>query len=387
MRFDSQRVLTTTVVPTVNLHRSLDEGYGPNVTQHGSTIAPACTSACASVGVTVRITFALPFPDTPNVTHLRVHRGLTDPSFAGAAVRSAAATVQLAVAGVDAYGMTVAVTRSDGGVWGPGGGNTLHNMSIEYEAVSFLPRAVDRDGVAETTTAPHDNPWQRMWHLRFLGELVPAYTGRVTLQLVGGPAVRVLLNHTQVMSIKEIRYPDNYRLYHVTAEVSMVEGVAIPIEVQASSAASMSSDNHFMLSWSVPGVFDSPVLIPASAFRHRVRAMCLSHQFTSSRAYTDECLDSHPNQVWRVDGGFIRPSHQLYSDAAATTNTHCLTSNNHAWTDPNNLRPDHYVWDIRSCYPGGLIDFLATNTPRCSERCVFLEVLCVAVFATHLWAI
>lgn len=262
--------------------------------------------------------------------------------------------------------MIVTVTRS-AGMWGPGSNMTVASLHIEYEAVSFMPAGVNRHGVPESDATPNVNPWLEQLSLRFIGELVPAYTGRVTLHLVGGPAARVLLNHSQLLSIKSIRFPNDNRLVHVSADVNMVAGSPIPIEVQASSAASYSSENHFMLQWSMVGKFNSPVMIPPSAFQHRARAMCLAHQFSSERAYTDECLDGHPNQVWRVDGGFIRPSHQLYSDTDATTNTHCLTSNNHAWTDPNNLRSGHYVWDVRRCNPGGYLDFYATNS-SCSER-------------------
>eukprot|EP00041_Stephanoeca_diplocostata_P032022 m.1014244 g.1014244 ORF g.1014244 m.1014244 type:complete len:1922 (-) comp24070_c0_seq1:398-6163(-) len=364
--FDTQRVMTTTVVPTVDFHRATRDGYGPNVTQHGSASVPACTTNCPTTGVNVSILFSVRFPDTPNISFVRVHRALTDARLASPLLRAAVASVQVAVVAADAYGMVVTVRRS-GGAWGPGVNNTISDLRIEYEAVSFMPRGLSRHGEPESDTPPNGNPWLDQSHLRFLGDIVPTHTGRVTLHLVGGPAARVLLNHSQVLSIKQIRYPNDYHLAHVSTDVDMVGGRPIPIEIQASSAASYSSENHFMLQWSVSGEFESPVMVPASAFQHRPRAMCLSHQFSSARAYTDECLDEHPNQVWRIDGGFIRPSHQLYSDADATTNTHCLTSNNHAWTDPNNRRPGHYVWDVRRCNAGGYIDFYATNS-SCSER-------------------
>lgn len=93
--FDTQRVQTTTVVPTVDMHRSVRDGYGPNVTQLGSSPVPACTSACATTGVNVSITFSLRFPDTPNISFVRVHRALTDPRLASPSVRAAVASVQV----------------------------------------------------------------------------------------------------------------------------------------------------------------------------------------------------------------------------------------------------------------------------------------------------
>lgn len=114
-------------------------------------------------------------------------------------------------------------------------------------------------------------------------------------------------------------------------DIDLAQGEKISVEVQFSTMGRTTSQVAATLKWAYASY--AMAVIPSSAFVHEEKPMCLTHKITNSYVHLSECIPGSRNQRWRLDGGYIRPSHELfrYTNTTGEPSTMCLRAKNRPW--------------------------------------------------------
>ena len=168
--------------------------------------------------------------------------------------------------------------------------------------------------------------WTTSFVARITGELVARSSGWHTIWVVGGPMTRlsidgVVKGATFTANTVETEYNTTSKEHVVvgtrfpegSTRVYLTAGAPVSLKVEYVNSG-ISGPNKLSLEWSRGD--HARTVIPESAFQHRPRAMCLSYFNGDQRAHTMECDEQAPEQLFRVDGGFIRPAARSIQVAA-----------------------------------------------------------------------
>lgn len=260
-------------------------------------------------------------------------------------------------------------------------------LSVAYEATADLPNFID-ENLATAHTRTHS--WTHELAVRITGELVPAKTGWHTLHLDGAPMARLLIDGKEEISVfaqdmveytkvwnaelnKNEYFPTGKLKIPVSSKrIFLTAGVPVHIDIQSVRRngygnGGLPGEHVVGLHWEGDGFSKS--LVPFAAFRHRPRDVCLTYLYQGHRVYTMECTTPpSQNQLWRFDGGYIRPAGGAYTSSEGETSKKCLTV--HGTAKRTGWSKDFGTvgsYEVRDCNYGGLYPLYIDEARKCTE--------------------
>ena len=390
------------VVPTVNFRHLYYSHVGTNgekgMAWEVDVSAQALVGASSATTKQVTIKFEVPFTVTPAVTvelHRKHKRDLNSGTQnVSKALETYMDGFDVSVLAVRKDSFDLRIKRNDDHPWDMVKDMGRMPLSVDYRARAPLPPY--RDYImrpAEEVAFPTKN-WTYYFNSRFTGELVADKTAEYTIYLACGGGARVLINGTEFVSafqsahyVAKTKYnstlkanvviSDDLRLAEAKQTIKLEKGKPVSIEIQTTDGTEYGA-HVVKLEWSRAGT--SRGVIPASAFQHKPRDLCLSLHGSHYMLYTQVCNKSNVEQLWRIDGGFLRPG-RVYEKPGGT-NRICIRSDNTPYTDKTNpawSKPvctsgfPHCSYILSSCDQGGYAQRKVIDRDYMPSKCA--EVL------------
>ena len=261
------------------------------------------------------------------------------------------------------------------------------HLSVEFVASTALPSFIDEN---LNKDAGRTYSWAQDYVARITGELVPWQTGWHTLHLDGAPMARLLIDGVEAINVQANSMIEYDRVwndalkkneYFATGKLKipvgskrifLTKGRPVHIEIQSVRRKTygnggLPSTHVVELHWEGEGISKS--LVPLSALQHRARDMCLTYLNRGERVYTMECsTPPTPDQLWRFDGGYIRPAGNAYTSAEGGQSTRCLTV--HGTAKATGWAKDFGksgTKEVRDCSYGGTYPIYLDEGRKCRE--------------------
>ena len=349
------------VLPALDFRRDYTDGRQEwRVNQSGTAQAPQSALVGTSAADThVRVPFETPFPARPEVAVLPLH-----PRYVNSTIEAYARGFELGVLGEpELDGFRLAVRRRDGASWDlqRDFGSPLP-FQVAWTATSPLPTQRNVDGLP-VAGSYHDV------FARFHGEIAAPRTSNYVLHLVVAPYAELWLDGELLVRCLAGEQNLNFNGPREcrSEPVAFAAGTPRRFEViYVSGAYHITNRAGLSLRWSRPG-WAPQVIVPTSALTpgHQ-QELCLAHMFHTERAVTAPCNPADPQQAWRRDGGFLRVAGDLRTGVNGSL-SYCLTSGNFPFGAA--AASPHTRWDLRSCAPGGMVAFAATQQPNGAVQC------------------